>query len=61
MPIVEIQRLSADSDDAQIKAAVSSCIATEVNRGTPQDQAIAMCHEMARNKTGGRPAAPGGK
>lgn len=61
MPIVEIQRLSADSDEAQIKAATSACIATEVNRGTPQDQAIAMCMSMVREKTGGRPAAPGGK
>lgn len=61
MPIVEIERLSKDSADAQIKAAISSCIATEVRAGTPQDQAVAMCHEMARNKTGGRPAPPEGK
>ena len=61
MPILEIQRLSADSDDAQVKAATSACIATEVHNGRPQDQAIAMCHSMVREKTGGRPAVPGGE
>ena len=58
MPIVEIERLSKDSSEAQVRAAISSCIATEVNRGRPQDQAVAMCHEMSRKRTGGRPAAP---
>lgn len=53
-----VDRLTPDSSDAQIKAAISSCIATEVNAGRPQDQAVAMCHEMSRKKTGGRPAAP---
>jgi hypothetical protein len=52
MPIREIEALSKESSDAQTKAAVSSCIAAEVNAGRPQDQAIAMCMEMARGKTG---------
>lgn len=47
-----VDRLSKDSGDAQVKAAISDCIATEVNSGRPQDQAVAMCHEMARKKTG---------
>ncbi len=55
-----VDRLTKDSEDAQIKAAVSDCIASEVNTGTPQDQAVAICMGMAREKTGGRPAAPEG-
>lgn len=47
-----VDKLSKDSDDAQIKAAVSDCIATEVHDGKEQDQAVAMCFEMARKKTG---------
>lgn len=50
MPVPEIEALSKTSSPAQTKAAISSCIATEVNAGTPQDQAVAMCHEMARDK-----------
>ena len=61
MPIPEIQRLSKDSGDDQIKAAISSCIATEVRGGADQQQAAAMCFAMVREKTGGRPAAPGGE
>jgi len=53
-----IDKLTKDSSDDQVKAALSDCIATEVNRGRPQDQAVAMCHEMSRKRTGGRPAAP---
>ncbi len=47
-----VDKLSKQSGDAQTKAAISDCIATEVHKGTPQDQAVAMCHEMARGKTG---------
>ena len=47
-----VDRLTKDSSDAQVKAAVSDCIATEVNNGTEQDQAAAMCYSMAREKTG---------
>lgn len=52
MPIPAIDKLSKDSSDAQVKAAISDCIATEVRGGTEQEQAVAMCHQMARDKTG---------
>lgn len=55
MPQPEIEALSKESKDPQIKAAISACIANEVRAGTPQDQAVAMCHSLAREKTGGRP------
>lgn len=58
MPIPEIEALTSESSDEQISAAISACISTEVDAGRPQEQAEAMCHEMARGKTGGRPAAP---
>ncbi len=50
-----VDRLTEGSVDAQVDAAISDCIATEVNAGTPQDQAIAMCHQMVRDKTGRKP------
>lgn len=53
-----VDKLTKGSSDAQTKAAVSECIATEVRAGTPQEQAIAMCHEMARRK--GAPVVPKG-
>ena len=56
-----VDRLTKDSDDAQTKAAVSDCIATEVRGGRDQQQAIAMCHEMARKRTGKELALAGGK
>ena len=59
-PVPEITKLVKDSSDAQVSAAISSCIATEVNAGREQEQAVAMCHEMARKQTGGRPTAPEG-
>ena len=55
-----VDRLTKDSSDAQTKAAISDCIATEVRGGREQDQAIAMCHEMARGKTGKELAPKGG-
>jgi len=60
MPQPEIERLSKESKEAQISAAVSACIANEIRAGKKRDQAIAMCHEMARKQTGGRPAPKGG-
>jgi hypothetical protein len=56
MPIPEIQALTSTSSDEQIKAAISSCIATEVNGGREQQQAIAMCYSMVSDKTGGKVA-----
>jgi hypothetical protein len=47
-----VDKLNRDSSDAQIKAAISDCIATEIHAGREQSQAIAMCHSMARDKTG---------
>uniref|UniRef100_A0A6M3LQN0 Uncharacterized protein n=1 Tax=viral metagenome TaxID=1070528 RepID=A0A6M3LQN0_9ZZZZ len=64
MPIRELESISAASSPEQVKAAVSSCIATEVKRGTPQEQAVAMCIQMIKEKTGGggeQPPAPGGQ
>jgi hypothetical protein len=52
MPVTEIEKLDKDSSDAQIKAAISACIAQEVRAGREQDQAVAMCYQMARDKTG---------
>ena len=46
-----VDRLEQGSDEAQVKAAVSDCTAAEVRAGTPQDQAVAMCSEMAKKKT----------
>jgi len=52
MPIPEMDALGKESKDAQIKAAVSACIAAEMQAGREQDQAIAMCYSMARERTG---------
>ena len=59
MPHAEIERLEKGSSKAQISAAVSACIANEVRGGRDQQQAIAMCSEMARSKTGGQPQKEG--
>ena len=56
MPIMEIEKLGADSSDSQVQAAISACVAQEMRSGKPQDQALAMCHSMIREKTGGKPA-----
>ena len=53
-----VDKLSKDSSEEQIKAAISDCIASEVHAGRDQQQAVAMCYAMSREKTGGRPAAP---
>lgn len=51
MPVPEIEALDKASSDAQAKAAISSCIATEIKAGRDPDQAKAMCYEMVRSKT----------
>lgn len=58
MPIPEIDALSKGSSPEQQKAAISACIAQEVHSGKEQEQAVATCHQMARDKTGGSPTAP---
>jgi len=55
MPIQEIERLDKTSEEAQVKAAISACIAQEINAGRTPEQAKAMCHEMVRERTGGEP------
>jgi len=47
-----VDKLTKDSKMAQIRAAISDCIATEMSRGMKQDQAVAACYSMARKKTG---------
>ena len=54
MPHPEIEKLTKGSGEAQVKAAISACIASEVKSGKPQKQAIAMCHSMVRDKIGGK-------
>ena len=61
MPVVSIKKLSKDSGDEQVSAAISDCIATEVRGGMPQEQAVAACHQMARDKTGKELKPKGGK
>ncbi|KKN75143.1 hypothetical protein LCGC14_0383020 [marine sediment metagenome] len=60
MPVQEIERLSKDSKKAQIGAAISACISAEVRGGMPQDQAMAACHEQARQKGAPVPQPRGG-
>lgn len=52
MPVPEINALDKNSGEAQIKAAISACIATEIRNGREPDQAKAMCYSMARDKAG---------
>jgi hydroxymethylpyrimidine/phosphomethylpyrimidine kinase len=52
MPVPEVQSLDKNSGDAQAKAALSSCIATEVNAGRDQKQATAMCYSMVERAIG---------
>jgi len=61
MPIVEIEKLSKDSSPQQVQAAVSACISTEVRGGMEQQQAIAACMSMAREKGAPVPEPKGGK
>jgi hypothetical protein len=55
MPIPEIQALDESSDPEQIKAALSSCIAGEMGKGMPQEQAMAMCQALIRDKVSPKP------
>jgi hypothetical protein len=58
MPIPEMKKINPKSSESQQKATLSSCIATEVKNGRPQDQAVAMCMEMMRKQTGIEESAP---
>ncbi len=46
------ERLSPNSSDAQVKAAISDSIAQLINEGRSQEQAIAIATEQARKATG---------
>jgi len=48
-----IDKLQPNSEDAQKKAALSDCIAQEIRNGYPQEQAVAMCNQMLKERTGG--------
>jgi len=50
MPHPELERLEKESTPEATQAAISACIAAEVRGGTEQQQAIAMCHNLAREK-----------
>lgn len=52
MPTRKIDKLTEHSTDNKVRDAISACIRTEVHKGTKQEQAIAMCYDMARRKTG---------
>lgn len=47
-----VDGLTKDSSDEAVKAAISECIAAEMDAGAEQEEAVAMCYEMARRKTG---------
>ena len=48
-----VDRLDKNSSDAQVKAAISDCIAYHIKTGgLTQEQASGKCYGMARNKTG---------
>lgn len=52
MPHPEIERLEKGASKGQVQAAVSACIAKEINSGKEKDQAAATCYSMVRKKTG---------
>lgn len=52
MPIEAMNKLTKKSSTDAITEAVSSCIATEISAGRKRKQAVAMCYNMARAKTG---------
>ena len=53
MPNREMERIEPESKKAQVDAAISACVAEVVRSGKPQDQAVAMCIDMAKRKQGG--------
>ncbi len=55
-----MEKLTKESGEAQVKAALSACIAQEIRAGREENQAVAMCHQMVRDKTG-KALAPEGE
>ena len=47
-----VDRLTKDSSPEATREAISSCISTEIRGGRERDQAVRMCYEMARGRTG---------
>jgi len=54
------EKLTPNSSDAQIKAAISNSIQELMNAGREQDQATAIAFEQARKATGKELAQQGG-
>jgi len=52
MPNPEVEALDKSSGEAQVKAAISACIATEIRAGKTPDEAKGMCYGMVKDKTG---------
>ena len=50
MPVPEIDRLEKDSSEPSVQAAISACVAMMVREGREQKEAVAICHDMAREK-----------
>jgi len=48
----QVERLTANSPEAQIKAAISETVAKLMGEGYPQEQALAMAYEQAKKATG---------
>ena len=48
----QVDKLPKGSSPEAVREAISQCIATEIKSGRKRDQAVAMCYEMAREKTG---------
>ncbi len=46
------EKLTKDSSKDAIQSAISSCISQRMDEGDKQEQAIAICHSMARKATG---------
>ncbi len=57
-----VDRLTPESEDAQVKSAVSDCIAYHIRtEGLTQEQAAGKCFGMAREKTKKELAPAGGR
>ena len=50
MSPTQVDSLQPGSQEGQVKAAISDCIATEMRAGKSQEQAVAMCTQMAKAK-----------
>lgn len=53
------EALTPGSTPEEVTAGISACISTEVKAGREQTQAVAMCHQMARDAGATVPAPRG--